>query len=56
VNAGTANSTALAGISDSAVYLGVDHTTMNPSAGRASTRVSSNNAYTHGKFPSSTLS
>jgi hypothetical protein len=33
------------------VYLGVDHTTLNPgSAGRKSVRVSSNKAYTHGLF------
>lgn len=50
VNAEVANSTALAGYSNNQIYLGVDHTTANPSAGRASTRVSSNTAYTHGLF------
>jgi hypothetical protein len=32
------------------VYLGVDYTTVNPSAGRASVRISSNEGYTHGLF------
>lgn len=32
------------------IYMGVDYTTVNPSAGRASVRVSSNKAYTHGLF------
>ncbi|KAF4626526.1 hypothetical protein G7Y89_g11639 [Cudoniella acicularis] len=32
------------------VYLGVDSTTVNPSGGRASVRISSNQAYTHGLF------
>jgi hypothetical protein len=32
------------------VYLGVDHTTVNPSAGRASVRITSNKGYTHGLF------
>jgi hypothetical protein len=50
VDAGTANSTQLAGYSNNAVYMGVDSTTMNPAAGRASTRVTSNKAYNHGLF------
>jgi hypothetical protein len=49
-SAGIANTTGLAGYSNGAVYLGVDHTTMSPSGGRASTRVTSNKAYTHGLF------
>jgi hypothetical protein len=32
------------------VYLGVDSTTVNPSNGRLSVRVTSNKAYTHGLF------
>lgn len=32
------------------VYLGVDYTTVNPSAGRASVRITSNKGYTHGLF------
>lgn len=32
------------------VYMGVDYTTVNPPAGRASVRVSSNKGYTHGLF------
>jgi len=32
------------------VYLGVDYTTVDPSAGRASVRITSNTAYTHGLF------
>ena len=32
------------------VYLGVDHTTVNPANGRLSVRVQSNKAYTHGLF------
>lgn len=49
-NAGTANMTGLAGYSNGAVYLGVDHTTLNPAGGRGSVRVTSNKAYTHGLF------
>jgi hypothetical protein len=49
-SAATANSSGLAGHSNNAVYLGVDHTTMNPTGGRESVRVSSNKAYTHGLF------
>ncbi|GAP86159.1 putative tat pathway signal sequence protein [Rosellinia necatrix] len=48
VDAGTANSTGLAGYANNGVYLGVDSQTMNPSAGRASVRVSTKKAYTHG--------
>ncbi|KAI9730483.1 MAG: hypothetical protein M1818_008178 [Claussenomyces sp. TS43310] len=50
VTATVANSSALAGFSKDQIYLGVDHTTANPTGGRASTRVSSNKAYTHGLF------
>jgi hypothetical protein len=32
------------------VYLGVDYTTVNPSGGRASVRVTSNQGFTHGLF------
>ncbi|RDL39358.1 Mixed-linked glucanase [Venustampulla echinocandica] len=32
------------------IYLGVDHTTTNPSPGRASVRLTSNKAYNHGLF------
>ena len=46
----TANETSLAGYANNAVYLGVDYTTMNPSGGRASVRMTSNAAYTHGLF------
>ncbi|KAM3077458.1 hypothetical protein ACMFMG_006801 [Clarireedia jacksonii] len=54
-SAAAANSSALAGYTNNAgqtaVYLGVDHTTsLTGSAGRSSTRVSSNKAYTHGLF------
>jgi len=53
---GTAANATLAGYSDNAVYLGVDSTTVlspNPTPGnpgRASVRLSSNKAYTHGLF------
>ncbi|KAL3418636.1 putative endo-1,3(4)-beta-glucanase [Phlyctema vagabunda] len=54
VAADTANSTGIAGYlsttADNAVYLGVDHTTVNPSGGRPSVRVSSSKTYTHGLF------
>lgn len=43
-----ANSSALAGYSDGGIYMGVDSTTVNPSGGRASVRLSSQKAYTHG--------
>ncbi|KAG0648115.1 hypothetical protein D0Z07_5636 [Hyphodiscus hymeniophilus] len=49
-DAGNANLTGLAGYSNGAVYLGVDHTTMNPANGREAVRVTSNKAYTHGLF------
>lgn len=45
-----ANVSGLAGYSFAGVYLGVDHNTTNPAGGRASTRVTSNKAYTHGLF------
>ncbi|ESZ93101.1 hypothetical protein SBOR_6531 [Sclerotinia borealis F-4128] len=50
-----ASKSSLAGYTNNAdlksVYLGVDHTTkLSGTAGRASTRVSSNKAYTHGLF------
>ncbi|QSZ33779.1 hypothetical protein DSL72_005351 [Monilinia vaccinii-corymbosi] len=53
--ASAANQTALAGYTNNggvnSVYLGVDHTTsLSGSAGRGSTRVSSNKAYNHGLF------
>ncbi|RFU33606.1 hypothetical protein B7463_g2729, partial [Scytalidium lignicola] len=50
VPAVSANLSALAGYTSSAVYLGVDHTTINPSGGRRSVRVTSNKSYTHGLF------
>ncbi|TVY25906.1 Endo-1,3(4)-beta-glucanase [Lachnellula hyalina] len=50
VGAAAANTSGLAGYSNNAVYLGVDHTTMNPTGGRESVRVTSNKAYTHGLF------
>ncbi|RDL38303.1 Glycoside hydrolase family 16 protein [Venustampulla echinocandica] len=50
VSAAAANLTSLAGYSNNAVYLGVDHVTSNPAGGRSSVRVTSNNAYTHGLF------
>lgn len=49
-SAASANSTGMATISNGAVHLGVDHTTVNPAGGRASTRLTSNKAYTHGLF------
>jgi hypothetical protein len=45
-----ANSSSLAGYSNSQVYLGVDSTTVNPPGGRASVRLSSQKSYTHGLF------
>ncbi|KAI0871452.1 glycoside hydrolase family 16 protein [Hypoxylon argillaceum] len=48
VDAATANSTGLAGYANNGIYLGVDYQTANPNAGRASVRLSSKNAYTHG--------
>ena len=49
-DAANANVTGLAGYSNGAVYLGVDHTTLNPPNGREAVRVTSNKAYTHGLF------
>ncbi|KAI1341604.1 glycoside hydrolase family 16 protein [Xylariaceae sp. FL0016] len=49
-NAVNANSTSLAGYANNAVYLGVDHETMNPTGGRSSVRVNSKNSYTKGLF------
>jgi hypothetical protein len=49
-SASAANSSGLAGYSNNAVYMGVDHTTVNPNGGRAAVRVSSNKAYTKGLF------
>ncbi len=47
----TAVSTGLFNTNNNQVYLGVDHTTVNPaSPGRNSLRVTSNTAYTHGLF------
>ena len=45
-----ANTASLGAISNNAVYLGVDHTTVNPEGGRAAVRLSSNKNYTHGLF------
>jgi hypothetical protein len=45
-----ANTSSLAGYANNAVYMGVDHTTANPTGGRASVRVSSDKTYTHGLF------
>ena len=46
-----AQSAGLTNTNNGQIYLGVDHTTTNPaSPGRASTRVTSNKAYTHGLF------
>jgi hypothetical protein len=50
VDSQTANETSLAGYANNAIYLGVDYTTTNPSGGRASVRMTSNAAYTHGLF------
>lgn len=51
VSASAANTTGLAGFSNNAVLLGVDHKTLNPPApGRASTRVTSKKAYNSGLF------
>jgi Glycosyl hydrolases family 16 len=47
-SASIANSSGLAGISNNAVYLGVDSTTVNPAGGRGAVRVTSKKAYTHG--------
>ncbi|KAM3080424.1 hypothetical protein ACMFMG_005379 [Clarireedia jacksonii] len=45
-----ASAAGLINTNNNQVYLGVDHTTVNPSAGRASVRISSNKAYNHGLF------
>ena len=45
-----ANQSGLAGYSNGAIYLGVDHKTVNPAGGRNSVRVTSNKAYTKGLF------
>jgi hypothetical protein len=45
-----ANSKSLAGFAQEGVYLGVDYTTVNPSAGRASVRVTSKKSYDGGLF------
>ena len=46
-----AQSQGLINTNNGQVYLGVDHTTLNPpSPGRASVRVTSNKGYTHGLF------
>ncbi|KAN0098597.1 glycoside hydrolase family 16 protein [Hyaloscypha variabilis] len=45
-----ANTSSLAGYSGNSIYLGVDSTTVNPTGGRASVRVSSQKSYTHGLF------
>src|SRR6187402_1444553 len=47
----SASSKGLINTNNGQIYMGVDHTTVNPPApGRASVRVSSNKAYTHGLF------
>ena len=45
-----AQSEGLINTNNGQIYLGVDSTTVNPSAGRASVRVTSNAGYTHGLF------
>jgi hypothetical protein len=46
-----ASSQGLIKVNNGQVYMGVDYTTINPTgSGRASVRVSSNKAYTHGLF------
>ncbi|RDW84455.1 hypothetical protein BP6252_02045 [Coleophoma cylindrospora] len=54
VSAAVANSSGIAGYvaatPNNVVYLGVDHTTMNPSGGRSSVRVTSSKSYTKGLF------
>ncbi|CAL3966989.1 hypothetical protein PZA11_003427 [Diplocarpon coronariae] len=49
-SASTANKSSLAGYANNGVFLGVDHTTVNPAGGRASTRVESKKTYTRGLF------
>lgn len=50
LSASAANSSGLAGYSNGAIYMGVDYSTVNPSGGRESVRVSSDKSYTHGLF------
>ncbi|RFU81441.1 glycoside hydrolase family 16 [Trichoderma arundinaceum] len=50
VDAQTANSLGLAGTSSGGVYMGVDSTTQNPSNGRKSVRVTSQQSFNHGLF------
>lgn len=45
-----AQSAGLINTNNNQIYMGVDYTTLNPSAGRASVRVSSNAVWTHGLF------
>jgi hypothetical protein len=46
-----AQSAGLVNTNNNQIYMGVDHTTVNPSSpGRASVRLTSNKAYTHGLF------
>jgi hypothetical protein len=47
---GNAQNMGLINTNNGQIYMGVDHSTVNPSGGRASVRVSSNKAYTHGLF------
>ncbi|CAK7245371.1 MAG: hypothetical protein STHCBS139747_006951 [Sporothrix thermara] len=49
-DAQTASESGLAGYVNNMVYLGADHTTANPTSGRASTRVTSNKGYDKGLF------
>ncbi|KAH8663651.1 glycoside hydrolase family 16 protein [Tricladium varicosporioides] len=46
----SAQSMGLINTNNGKIYMGVDSKTLNPSAGRASVRVSSNRAFTHGLF------
>ena len=50
LDSGDAMSQGLAGYQNGQVYMGVDASTTNPSAGRASVRVTSQQAWTHGLF------
>jgi len=50
VQQSAAQNTDLIAYQNNQVYLGVDHTTDNPSGGRASVRLSSNQAFTQGLF------
>ncbi|EHK15433.1 glycoside hydrolase family 16 protein [Trichoderma virens Gv29-8] len=50
VDAQTANSLGLAGITAGAVFMGVDDATKNPPKGRKSVRVTSHQSFTHGLF------